>query len=149
MVRMIVPPKRGFAKSEFERRTARAQEIMHRHAFDALLLTAPPNVRYFTGFDTQFWESPTRPWFVVVPLSGAPIAVIPEIGGAEMATSWLKDIRTWPAPRPEDDGTVAACGGLIGPATPLWPSWRRARTRNVPTHARCRILRSAGSSEGH
>jgi Xaa-Pro dipeptidase len=34
----------------------------------ALQLTTPPNVRYFTGFDFQFWESPTRPWFVVVPL---------------------------------------------------------------------------------
>ena len=114
MVHMMIPPKRGFAKSEFERRTARAQKIMHRHAFDALLLTAPSNVRYFTGFDTQFWESPTRPWFVVVPLSGAPIAVIPEIGGAEMATSWLKDLRTWPAPRPEDDGTSLLAEALLG-----------------------------------
>ncbi|HLI12777.1 MAG TPA: Xaa-Pro peptidase family protein [Alphaproteobacteria bacterium] len=101
---MTAPPRRGFTKAEFERRTARAQAIMQRHGLDALLVTAPPNVRYFTGFDTQFWESPTRPWFVVVPLSGAPIAVIPEIGGPEMATTWLTDIRTWPAPRPEDDG---------------------------------------------
>ncbi len=61
-------------------------------------------MRYFTGFDSQFWESPTRPWFVVVPLSGAPVAVIPEIGAPEMALTWMKDIRTWPAPVPEDDG---------------------------------------------
>src|SRR5262249_17539280 len=55
--------------------------------------------------DTQFWESPTRPWFIVVPAAGAPIAVIPEIGEPEMALTWLKDIRTWPSPRPADDGT--------------------------------------------
>jgi Xaa-Pro dipeptidase len=97
-------PKRGFSAAEFEKRTERAQAIMHRHGFDALLLTTPPNIRYFTGFDTQFWESPTRPWFVVVPLTGAPIAVIPEIGAPEMALTWISDIRSWPAPQPHDDG---------------------------------------------
>lgn len=97
-------PQRGFTAAEFEKRTARAQKIMDRHGFDALLLTAPPNVRYFTGFDSQFWESPTRPWFVVVPREGAPVAVIPEIGAPEMALTWIKDIRTWAAPNPEDDG---------------------------------------------
>lgn len=97
-------PQRGFTAAEFEKRTARAQKIMDRHGFDALLLTAPPNVRYFTGFDSQFWESPTRPWFVVVPREGAPIAVIPEIGAPEMALTWIRDIRSWAAPNPEDDG---------------------------------------------
>ncbi len=97
-------PQRGFTAAEFEKRTARAQKIMDRHSFDALLLTAPPNVRYFTGFDSQFWESPTRPWFVVVPREGAPIAVIPEIGAPEMALTWIKDIRSWAAPNPQDDG---------------------------------------------
>ena len=77
---------------------------MAAHQFDALLLTAPANIRYFTGFDSQFWESPTRPWFLVVPLTGKPVAIIPEIGGPEMALTWIEDVRTWPAPRPEDDG---------------------------------------------
>jgi Xaa-Pro dipeptidase len=77
---------------------------MRRHGLDALLVSAPPNVRYFSGFDTQFWESPTRPWFIVVPLDGNPIAVIPEIGAPEMALTWISDIRTWPAPVPADDG---------------------------------------------
>lgn len=97
-------PQRGFSAAEFEKRARRAQKIMDRHGFDTLLLTAPPNVRYFTGFDSQFWESPTRPWFVVMPREGAPIAVIPEIGAPEMALTWIKDIRTWAAPNPEDDG---------------------------------------------
>lgn len=97
-------PKRGFSHSEFETRLERARKIMHRHKFDALLVSAPPNVRYFTGFDSQFWESPTRPWFVVVPLEGDPVAVIPEIGAPEMALTWMTDIRTWQAPNPEDDG---------------------------------------------
>lgn len=97
-------PQRGFSPAEFERRTARAQALMDRHGFDALLLTTPQNIRYFSGFDSQFWESPTRPWFILVPRDAAPVAVIPEIGAPEMALTWIKDIRTWPAPRPEDDG---------------------------------------------
>ena len=71
---------------------------------DALLVTSPPNFRYFSGFDSQFWESPTRPWFLVVPLSGEPIAVIPEIGAPELRATWITSISTWPAPVPEDDG---------------------------------------------
>lgn len=78
---------------------------MRAHSFDALLLTTPHNIRYFSGFDTQFWESPTRPWFLVVGAEGTPIAVIPEIGVPEMAMTWVKDIRSWPAPQPADDGT--------------------------------------------
>lgn len=69
-----------------------------------MLLTTEPEVRYFTGFDTIFWLSPTRPWFVVIPAKGAPIAVIPEIGGPSMSLTWITDIRTWLAPQPEDDG---------------------------------------------
>jgi Xaa-Pro aminopeptidase len=96
--------ERGFSTSEFEERTAAAQKIMAGRGLDALLLTTEPEVRYFTGFDTIFWLSPTRPWFVVIPASGAPIAVIPEIGGPSMARTWVSDIRTWLAPQPEDDG---------------------------------------------
>ncbi|MBE0574584.1 MAG: aminopeptidase P family protein [Desulfuromonadales bacterium] len=97
-------PARGFSKAEFTRRTERAQRLMREQEIDALLFTTEPNVRYFSGFYTQFWESPTRPWFLVVPSTGIPIAVIPEIGLSGMATTWIEDIRTWPAPRPEDDG---------------------------------------------
>ena len=96
--------KKGFADEEFENRTLRAQEIMHEYELDGILLTAPQNIRYFTGYDSQFWESPTRPWFVIVPLSGKPIAIVPEIGESEFKKTWLDEIKTWPSPRPEDEG---------------------------------------------
>ena len=96
--------KKGFADEEFENRTLRAQEIMHRYELDGILLTTPQNIRYFTGYDSQFWESPTRPWFVIVPLSGKPIAIVPEIGASEFNKTWLDEIKTWPSPRPEDEG---------------------------------------------
>ena len=96
--------KKGFADEEFENRTLRAQEIMHEYELDGILLTTPQNIRYFTGYDSQFWESPTRPWFVIVPLSGKPIAIVPEIGESEFKKTWLEEIKTWPSPRPEDEG---------------------------------------------
>ena len=104
MTSILSFPKRGFTPAEFAKRTHRAQALMRQNKLDAILVSAPPNVRYFSGFDTQFWESPTRPWFVVVPLDGDPVAVIPEIGAPEMEMTWISDIRTWPAPVPEDDG---------------------------------------------
>ncbi len=96
--------KRGFPEKEFEKRTLRAQEIMHSYNLDGILLTTPQNIRYFTGYNSQFWESPTRPWFVVVPLSGKPTAIIPEIGETEFKNTWLEEIKTWPSPRPDDEG---------------------------------------------
>ncbi|KPK04413.1 MAG: peptidase M24 [Anaerolineae bacterium SG8_19] len=121
-------PNRGFPASEFESRLFRAQTLMKSHGVDALLLTTEPEVRYFSGFLTQFWQSPTRPWFLVVPLRGKPIAVIPAIGANHMANTWLDDIRTWPSPAPEDDGLslltltlqeVAGAAGRVG--VPMGP----------------------------
>ncbi len=98
------PPPRGFPRAEFEARVSRAQRLMRGQNFQALLLTTEPEVRYFSGFLTQFWQSPTRPWFMILPRRGKPLAVIPEIGAETMARTWLDDIRTWPSPAPEDDG---------------------------------------------
>jgi Xaa-Pro aminopeptidase len=61
-------------------------------------------VRWFSGFHSQFWHSPTRAWFVVVPAQGKPVAVIPAIGEAGMARTWLDDIRVWSSPDRDADG---------------------------------------------
>jgi len=95
---------RGFNIDQFEKRTLKAQRLMQQHGLDALLLTTETNVRYFTGFLTRFWESPTRPWYLIIPLKGKPIAVIPSIGKALMNQTWVEDIRTWPSPDLNDDG---------------------------------------------
>ncbi|MEQ6250277.1 Xaa-Pro peptidase family protein [Sulfitobacter sp. HNIBRBA3233] len=96
--------QRGFDVAEYEGRLARAQTAMARAGLSAILLTLEADIRYFTGFLTRFWESPTRPWFLIVPAQGKPVAVIPAIGAALMAQTWIDDIRTWPAPEPADDG---------------------------------------------
>jgi Xaa-Pro aminopeptidase len=114
--------KRGFPDAEFQARVAAAQAQMAHAGLGGLLLTAEPDLRYFTGFLTRFWESPSRPWFLVIPASGAPVAVIPSIGATLMQSCWISDIRTWAAPDPGDDGVTlladalreVAGGGRVG-----------------------------------
>ncbi|WP_420405492.1 M24 family metallopeptidase [Nisaea sp.] len=114
---------RGFPAAEFEARLERAQRRMAAEGLDLLLLTTEPDVRYFSGFLTQFWQSPTRPWFLLVPANGKPVAVIPGIGAPAMERTWIEDIRTWASPNPEDEGLsllaeamreLAGAGARIG-----------------------------------
>ncbi|MEL6574930.1 MAG: Xaa-Pro peptidase family protein [Pseudomonadota bacterium] len=95
---------RGFAPAEYAQRLERAQALMGEAGLGALLLTTEPEIRWFTGFLTRFWESPTRPWYLVVPVDSAPVAVIPAIGAPLMARRFGGEIRSWDAPAPEDDG---------------------------------------------
>ena len=110
----------GFTTAEFKARLTRVQGRMDDADLDAILLTTEPDIRYFTGYLTRFWESPCRPWFLVLPRAGDPIAVIPSIGAALMARTWISDIRTWRAPNLDDDGigllaeTLRALGPRIG-----------------------------------
>ena len=95
---------RGFDTAEFAARCAHAQAAMARADIGALLLTSEAEIRYFTGFMTQFWQSPTRPWFVVLPSSGKPVAVIPSIGAPLMRHCYIDDIISWASPAADDDG---------------------------------------------
>ena len=76
----FLKPGHGFPADEFEHRVSRAQEIMAKHNFDAIVLTTPSNFRYFIGFDSQFWESSTRPWFFVVTVTGMPVWFVTDRG---------------------------------------------------------------------
>jgi Xaa-Pro aminopeptidase len=107
-------PARGFPDTEFATRLARAQALMAEQDLSGILLMSEAEVRYFSGFHTLFWQSPTRPWFLFLPAEGKPIAVIPEIGAALMRQTWIDDIRTWSAPRPEDDG-LSLLSDLLSP----------------------------------
>lgn len=128
----LVAPNRGFETVEFEHRTVELQKRMRAQNIGAASFTTEPEFRYFSGFKSQFWESPTRPWFLVVPAVGKPIAVVPEIGVAGFESTWIEDVRSWPSPRPEDDGISLLAstlkevskgthkiGSMIGPETHL------------------------------
>ena len=127
---------------EFRRRLEGAQALMAERDLDALLITTAANFRWFTGLRSQGWASPTRPMFLVVPAARDPIAIIPTGSSVIMrASSWLDDVRTWPSPRPADDGVSllvealsevggrrGRIGGEFGPEhqlrMPLLDFWR-------------------------
>jgi len=97
-------PSRGFDISEYENRLDNIQRLMRSQKMDAILLTTQVDIEYYTGFKTQFFQSPTRPWYVVIPSDNKPKAIIPTIGESGMSQTWLDDIQTWTSPNPKDDG---------------------------------------------
>ena len=96
--------KRGLDANELQGRCNRAQRLMEAANIDLLLATTEPELRYLTGFQTPFWQSPTRPWFVLLTKEGAPHAIIPAIGADCMARGYISSIRTWASPQPLDEG---------------------------------------------
>ncbi|MGI9338113.1 MAG: M24 family metallopeptidase [Gammaproteobacteria bacterium] len=117
------PPLRGFAKAEYAARLAKLQAAMTKRGWDGVLLTTAADICYMTGFLTPFFLSPTRPWFVVVPGRGMPVAVVPQIGAAAMRRCYVGEVRKWNSPNPQDEGislladTLAALtktNGMIG-----------------------------------
>ena len=105
---------RGFAPGEFRARVARAREAMAAAEVDALWCSSEADVRYFTGVDSEFWYSPTRPVFVVVPREGPVVAVAPEIWAPAFGAAAVDELRTWPAPREADDGVSLVVEALAG-----------------------------------
>lgn len=91
--------------NEYEERIERARRLMHEQSLDALVLSAEQNLLYFTGFRTQFFASPSRPWFFVLPLQGEPCAIVPALGeGPLRETTWVRNVRTWISPNAQDEG---------------------------------------------
>ncbi|MDB4139125.1 Xaa-Pro peptidase family protein [Candidatus Thioglobus sp.] len=100
----MIIPTRGFEVSEYENRLNKIQKLMFESKMDVILLTTQVDIEYYTGFKTQFFQSPTRPWYVLIPASGKPQAIIPTIGESGMKETWVDDIKTWTSPNPKDDG---------------------------------------------
>jgi Xaa-Pro dipeptidase len=96
----------GFSRGEFETRVERARTLMTEERLDGVVVCSEPNLEYLSGFVTQFaWNTPTRPWYFVLPRKGDALAVIPEIGDANwLKTSWCRNLLTWPSPRPDNEG---------------------------------------------
>lgn len=85
-----------FPTDEYQMRLKKAQGLMDKYEFDALLVTAKENVLYFSGLQTVGWDSKHRPLGVILPREGDPTMVIPEsLGIVAKETSWVDDVRLW------------------------------------------------------
>ena len=94
----------SFDYNEFDNRVKKAKLLMENNDLDIIVITSQHNFRYFTGLDSHFWESPTRPWFLLLSQKNPPIAVIPSIGKTSIQKTWIKNIKTWESPNPNDEG---------------------------------------------
>ncbi len=135
-----------FPQEEFEQRTRRVQTAMHEKNLSALLITTEAEMRYLTGFRTLFWQSPTRPWFLVVPSDGKPVAIIPEIGAALMRMTWLDDIRSWSSPAENDDGVTLVIDALK-PCARIGMAMGRESSLRMPLADFQRIRDGLGTAE--
>ncbi|MEE2773316.1 MAG: Xaa-Pro peptidase family protein [Pseudomonadota bacterium] len=97
-------PRRGFENKEFKERLDKVHKVITENNLDGILFSSEPEIRYFTGFFTQFWQSPTRPWFIFIPVDKRPVAIIPSIGQRLMRDCFIEEIYTWSSPAGDYDG---------------------------------------------
>ena len=85
-----------FTKAEYEGRLHRARTLMSAAGMDALLVTAPRNLTYLTGYRTNLFSSTFRPFTALVPLESDPVLLLPnlEVWQGE-GTGWIADVRGW------------------------------------------------------
>ena len=95
----------GFPKEEYLKRLDNIHKKLENENIDAIVITSPANFRYFSGLDSNFWESPTRPWFLIISKNGKIKALIPSIGLSAIESTFIKDIEVWQSPNPKDEGT--------------------------------------------
>lgn len=100
-------------QDEYRARTARVQQALAAQRCDAMILTSEDNVQYLTGYRSPVWNNLTRPRYLIVPANGDPI-IISSLNYVVIIeeTTWIRDIRTWIAPNPEDEGITTAVDAL-------------------------------------
>jgi Xaa-Pro dipeptidase len=104
---------RGFPPEEFEARWERLRSAMTQARLDAVLVSTEANFQYICGFSSQTWVSPTRPRYLILPRNSDPVAIVPTSNAQGIfATTPVRDVRTWQAPNPSDDGISLVVGAL-------------------------------------
>ena len=93
-------------KEEVANRISKVQENLEIENIEAIIITSPANFRYFSGLDSNFWESPTRPWFLIISKNDPIKAIIPSIGITAMEKTFIKNIEVWQSPNPKDEGVT-------------------------------------------
>jgi Xaa-Pro aminopeptidase len=86
-----------FSDAEMRNRVARAQDLIKKEKFDALLISGEDNFQYFTGISGTLClhASHSRPAVVVVPDDGSSIAVVGNLFEDLMRLSAVGDVRTY------------------------------------------------------
>jgi len=81
---------------EFPQRLERLRALLKDAKVQAVLLGTGSNLRYFSGYPSPA-RSGSRPFFLVLPLSGDPVLIVQAGRRAEAVRfSWIKEIRDYP-----------------------------------------------------
>lgn len=85
-----------FPFSEYERRFKKVRDLLQKKNLEALFLTHPYNLIYFSGYRSTTMFRPARPFICILPQDKDPIMITPDLerGNCEK-TSWIEDIRDW------------------------------------------------------
>ena len=95
---------RGFSIEEYELRYKKIKKLMIDKNIDCILITTEDNFRYFGGLESQFWESPTRPMYLILSINHPkPIAIVPTLMWISISNTWLDNILTWNSPNDDKD----------------------------------------------
>jgi len=84
-------------RDEYDGRIRKARELMAKHKIDALLLFAPEDLYYYTGFKKENFPLEKK-WRrgAIIPLEGDPVMLMGnEVYFNAFTTSWVQDIRGW------------------------------------------------------
>lgn len=86
-------------------RLLRFQNALKAHGIAVALISNPKTFYYLTGHKPLLSVSPTRPWYLIAPATGDPIACVSSIGfdNIQSANPALS-LKTWPSPSPNDKG---------------------------------------------
>jgi Xaa-Pro dipeptidase len=89
-----------FPYEEYETRVSKAKDLMGKYGVDALLLFAPENIFYYTGFKKENFAVEKR-WRrgAILPKNGEMAMLMGnEVFFNAKVTSWVRDIRPWGGP---------------------------------------------------
>lgn len=85
--------RQAFSTAEFKARLARVREQMQSRGIDVLLVSAPENIYYLTGYQTSGYFSYQA---LIVPAAAAPVLLIRHLERGNVAEySWLADAVGW------------------------------------------------------
>jgi Xaa-Pro aminopeptidase len=86
-------------------RLQRFQAALRDRQIAAAIVSNPKTFYYLTGHKPLLSVSPTRPWYLVVPMTQQPVACVPSIGFADVRfANPTLEVRAWPSPSDADEG---------------------------------------------
>ena len=89
--------KLEFANEEYLKRNVRLVELLEESGLDALMVTAEPNVNYYSGWRNFIpWWTYSRPYILVIPKDREPVLMVQGFQHFDASRdSWFKDVRSY------------------------------------------------------